>query len=117
MDKALDVMAWTAVIGLLAGGGAVLFRLRRGQGLPPNMAARVIVGGVVLLLIGAVVALTPSPGIVLGAAMALGGLAGLVYWLPVRQSMDARDPGSSTRLLIVVAIGLIGGVATVLITR
>jgi hypothetical protein len=39
------------------------------------------------------------------------------YWLRNRQSMEAQDPGSSTRLLIVVAISLICGVATVLITR
>jgi drug/metabolite transporter (DMT)-like permease len=106
----------TAVAALLAGGAAVLL-MRRGQGLPPNLAGRVLVLGIALLLIGAVIALTPSPDIVLGAALALGGLAGLVYGVRARKSMEAQDPGSSTRLLILAAMGLIGGVATLLIMR
>jgi hypothetical protein len=117
LDRALYVIGLTAVVALLVGGVTALFMMRRGYRMPPNVIWLVAASGVALLLIGAVVAFTPSPSLVLAVAGALGALALLVYWFRAREYMEAQMPGSSTLLLMVVAISLTLGIVSVLVLR
>jgi hypothetical protein len=117
LANALYVIGLTAVVALLVGGGTGLFMMRRGYRMPPNFIWLVAAGGVVLLLIGAVVALTPSPSMVLAVAGALGGQGLLAYWFRSRGYMESQMRGSSTLLLMVVAISLILAVVSLFVIR